>query len=73
MGCFFANRDSALYALGVGACGTNAVDADELKYVYHNDGQEFIKVLIIPFSSMNFVQCVSLDVADLFIVYFSCM
>ncbi|XP_021851085.1 enoyl-CoA hydratase 2, peroxisomal [Spinacia oleracea] len=41
----YSERDSALYALGVGACGTNAVDADELKYVYHNDGQEFIKVL----------------------------
>lgn len=42
--CFFANRDVALYALGIGACGTNAVDANELKYVYHNDGQQFIKV-----------------------------
>ena len=42
--CFFANRDVALYALGIGSCGTNAVDANELKYVYHNDGQQFIKV-----------------------------
>uniref|UniRef100_A0A803MX38 MaoC-like domain-containing protein n=1 Tax=Chenopodium quinoa TaxID=63459 RepID=A0A803MX38_CHEQI len=37
-------RDAALYALGVGACGTNAVDANELKYVYHGDGQQFIKI-----------------------------
>ncbi|XP_021737138.1 enoyl-CoA hydratase 2, peroxisomal-like [Chenopodium quinoa] len=41
----YSERDAALYALGVGACGTNAVDANELKYVYHGDGQQFIKVL----------------------------
>lgn len=41
----YSERDAALYALGVGACGTNAVDVNELKYVYHNDGQQFIKVL----------------------------
>ncbi|CAO2817576.1 unnamed protein product [Amaranthus hypochondriacus] len=40
----YSERDVALYALGIGACGTNAVDANELKYVYHNDGQQFIKV-----------------------------
>ncbi|XVE56240.1 hypothetical protein DITRI_Ditri03aG0222400 [Diplodiscus trichospermus] len=41
----YTERDVAVYALGVGACGRNAVDADELKYVYHDKGQQFIKVL----------------------------
>lgn len=41
------NRDVALYALGIGACASDAVDADELKYVYHENGQQFIKVLFI--------------------------
>lgn len=41
----YTERDAALYALGVGACGRDAVDANELKYVYHSDGQQFIKVL----------------------------
>lgn len=41
------NRDAALYALGIGACASNAVDADELKFVYHEDGQESIKVLFV--------------------------
>nr|AFK34726.1 unknown [Lotus japonicus] len=41
----YTERDSALYALGIGACASNAVDADELKFVYHEDGQESIKVL----------------------------
>ena len=63
MECFFEYRDAALYALGVGACGTNAVDANELKYVYHGDGQQFIKVLIIPFPCMTFVRFISLVVA----------
>ncbi|KAL2895549.1 Enoyl-CoA hydratase 2 peroxisomal [Bienertia sinuspersici] len=36
----YSERDAALYALGIGACGTNAVDSDELKYVYHEDGQQ---------------------------------
>ena len=40
------NRDVALYALGVGACASDAVDADELKYVYHKDGQKHIKVFL---------------------------
>uniref|UniRef100_A0A2N9FL79 Uncharacterized protein n=1 Tax=Fagus sylvatica TaxID=28930 RepID=A0A2N9FL79_FAGSY len=30
-------RDAALYALGVGACARDAVDDDELKYVYHEN------------------------------------
>lgn len=34
----------ALYALGVGACGGDALDEKELKYVYHQDGQPFIQV-----------------------------
>jgi peroxisomal enoyl-CoA hydratase 2 len=41
------NRDVALYALGIGACASDAVDEDELKYVYHENGQQFIKVLFI--------------------------
>ncbi|KAK8465202.1 hypothetical protein PHAVU_009G020900 [Phaseolus vulgaris] len=41
----YTERDAALYALGVGVCLSDAVDADELKYVYHENGQEFIKVL----------------------------
>ncbi|TXG74789.1 hypothetical protein ES288_1Z010500v1 [Gossypium darwinii] len=45
MMCFLLHRDVAVYALGVGACGRNAVDTDELKYVYHENGQQFIKVL----------------------------
>ncbi|XAR64244.1 Enoyl-CoA hydratase 2 [Bertholletia excelsa] len=41
----YTERDVALYALGVGACGRDALDAHELKYVYHQDGQQFIQVL----------------------------
>ncbi|KAJ7957936.1 enoyl-CoA hydratase 2, peroxisomal [Quillaja saponaria] len=41
----YTERDAALYALGVGACARDAVDADELKYVYHENGQKSIKVL----------------------------
>ncbi|PPR97754.1 hypothetical protein GOBAR_AA22911 [Gossypium barbadense] len=41
----YTERDVAVYALGVGACGRNAVDTEELKYVYHENGQQFIKVL----------------------------
>ncbi|XVF47962.1 hypothetical protein PTKIN_Ptkin03bG0152000 [Pterospermum kingtungense] len=41
----YTERDVAVYALGVGACGRDAVDTDELKYVYHQNGQQFIKVL----------------------------
>lgn len=41
----YTERDAAIYALGVGACGRDAVDADELKYVYHENGQQFIQVL----------------------------
>ncbi|XP_022772596.1 enoyl-CoA hydratase 2, peroxisomal-like isoform X2 [Durio zibethinus] len=41
----YTERDVAVYALGVGACGGNAVDTDELKYGYHENGQQFIKVL----------------------------
>lgn len=37
-------RDAAIYALGIGACGKDAVDSDELKYVYHQNGQESIQV-----------------------------
>ncbi|KAF2324748.1 hypothetical protein GH714_016620 [Hevea brasiliensis] len=41
----YAERDAAVYALGVGACGRDAIDADELKFVYHENGQQFIQVL----------------------------
>ncbi|KAL8144275.1 hypothetical protein V2J09_017307 [Rumex salicifolius] len=41
----YNERDVAVYALGVGTCGKDPVDASELKYVYHEDGQKFIKVL----------------------------
>ncbi|KAL5769360.1 hypothetical protein ACOSQ2_016143 [Xanthoceras sorbifolium] len=41
----YTERDVAVYALGVGACGGSAVDADELKYVYHENGQQFVQVL----------------------------
>lgn len=44
--CYTYNeRDVAIYALGVGACGQDAVDSDELKFVYHENGQEHIQVL----------------------------
>ncbi|XP_051139652.1 enoyl-CoA hydratase 2, peroxisomal-like isoform X2 [Andrographis paniculata] len=41
----YTERDVALYALGVGACSRDAVDDKELKYVYHQDGQQAIQVL----------------------------
>jgi len=41
----YDERDVALYALGVGACGDDAVDEKELHFVYHRDGQPNIKVL----------------------------
>ncbi|KAL9395173.1 hypothetical protein Peur_014458 [Populus x canadensis] len=41
----YTERDAAVYALGVGACGRNAIDSDELKYVYHENGQQFVQVL----------------------------
>ncbi|PPD83314.1 hypothetical protein GOBAR_DD19749 [Gossypium barbadense] len=44
MMCFLLHRDVAVYALGVGACGRDTVDIDELKYVYHENGQYFIKI-----------------------------
>ncbi|XP_040383563.1 enoyl-CoA hydratase 2, peroxisomal-like [Oryza brachyantha] len=41
----YDERDVALYALGVGACGRDAVDDKELHLVYHRDGQPHIKAL----------------------------
>ncbi|KAL6317600.1 hypothetical protein AAG906_030353 [Vitis piasezkii] len=41
----YSERDVILYALGVGACARDAVDENELKYVYHEDGQQLIQVL----------------------------
>ncbi|KAF3324913.1 Enoyl-CoA hydratase 2 [Carex littledalei] len=54
----YSERDVAIYALGVGACGADAVDTKELHYVYHRDGQPFIKVLptfvsLFPFKKSN--------------------
>ncbi|KAL7244717.1 hypothetical protein ACSBR2_000144 [Camellia fascicularis] len=40
----YTERDAALYALGVGACGRDALDKYELKYVYHEDGQQSIQM-----------------------------
>ncbi|XP_050267828.1 enoyl-CoA hydratase 2, peroxisomal [Quercus robur] len=41
----YTARDSVLYALGVGACARDAVDDDELKYVYHANGEQSLQVL----------------------------
>ncbi|XP_065847382.1 enoyl-CoA hydratase 2, peroxisomal [Euphorbia lathyris] len=41
----YTERDAVIYALGVGACGRDAIDADELKFVYHENGQQHIQVL----------------------------
>ncbi|KAK1633037.1 hypothetical protein QYE76_007352 [Lolium multiflorum] len=41
----YDDRDVALYALGVGACGTDAVDDKELHFLHHIDGQRHIKAL----------------------------
>ncbi|KAJ3690825.1 hypothetical protein LUZ61_019989 [Rhynchospora tenuis] len=54
----YSERAVAIYALGVGACGADAVDTKELHYVYHRDGQPFIKVLptfvsLYPFQKSN--------------------
>ncbi|KAL3505455.1 hypothetical protein ACH5RR_035296 [Cinchona calisaya] len=41
----YSERDAAVYALGAGACGKDALDDKDLKFVYHPDGQQFIQVL----------------------------
>ncbi|XP_021611833.1 enoyl-CoA hydratase 2, peroxisomal [Manihot esculenta] len=41
----YTERDAAVYALGVGACGRDAIDAEELKFVYHEKRQQSIQVL----------------------------
>ncbi|KAK2652693.1 hypothetical protein Ddye_012549 [Dipteronia dyeriana] len=41
----YTERDVAIYALGVGACGQSAVDVGDLKYVYNENGQQFVQVL----------------------------
>jgi hypothetical protein len=46
-GIFLVIRDVVLYALGVGACARDALDVDELKYVYNEGGQQFVQVLLI--------------------------
>ncbi|CAI8600198.1 unnamed protein product [Vicia faba] len=39
------NKSAAFYALGIGACASDDVDKEELKYVYHENNQKAIKVL----------------------------
>ncbi|CAM8919069.1 unnamed protein product [Rhodiola kirilowii] len=41
----YNERDAVIYALGVGACGKDALDESELKYIYHPDGQQSVQVL----------------------------
>lgn len=41
----YTEKDVVLYALGIGACSTDALDNNELKYVYHPDGQKSVQVL----------------------------
>ncbi|KAK8585218.1 hypothetical protein V6N13_139153 [Hibiscus sabdariffa] len=64
----YTERDVAVYALGVGACGRYAIDTDELKYVYHEKGQQFIKVLP-TFSTLFSLGSVPQDLIHVF----SCM
>ncbi|XP_055811630.1 enoyl-CoA hydratase 2, peroxisomal-like [Solanum dulcamara] len=59
----YTERDAAIYALGVGACSKDAIDDKELKYVYHQDGQEFIQVL--PTFSTLFTLGVSSQIEQL--------
>ncbi|KAG6534195.1 hypothetical protein ZIOFF_008080 [Zingiber officinale] len=42
---FAIQKDVALYALGIGTCSGDAVNEKELSYVYHKNGQKFIKIL----------------------------
>lgn len=49
----YVNRDVAIYALGIGACGQDAVDSDELKFVYHRNGQDFIQVYVVDWSGSS--------------------
>ncbi|KAL9259675.1 Enoyl-CoA hydratase 2, peroxisomal-like protein [Drosera capensis] len=39
----YSERDAALYALGIGACARDALDGDELRFVYHENGQQLVK------------------------------
>uniref|UniRef100_M8BCU6 Peroxisomal multifunctional enzyme type 2 n=1 Tax=Aegilops tauschii TaxID=37682 RepID=M8BCU6_AEGTA len=50
----YDERDVALYALGVGACGADAVDDKELHLVHHRDGQRHIKVPLSPLALPTF-------------------
>ncbi|KAG5542836.1 hypothetical protein RHGRI_015811 [Rhododendron griersonianum] len=54
----YTERDAAIYALGIGACARDALDGKELKYVYHQDGQQSIQVLptfaaLLSFGSLS--------------------
>ncbi|XP_062100799.1 enoyl-CoA hydratase 2, peroxisomal-like [Humulus lupulus] len=55
----YSERDATLYALSIGACASDAVDGEELKYVYHEDGQKFIQVLP-TFAALFAVRSVSM-------------
>lgn len=61
----------ALYALGVGACGTDAVDEKELHFVYHRDGQPHIKVPLgqSPLVLVRIGGCDALIVAIILLLY----
>nr|XP_016432380.1 PREDICTED: enoyl-CoA hydratase 2, peroxisomal-like isoform X1 [Nicotiana tabacum] len=59
----YTERDAAIYALGIGACGNDAVDNKELKYVYNADGQEFIQVL--PTFAALFVNGVGSEISKI--------
>lgn len=54
----YTDRDAAIYALGVGACVQDSTDTDELKYVYHDNQKESMKVLPTFFArySLGFIQ-----------------
>lgn len=41
----YTEKDVVLYNLGIGACSTDALDTNELKYAYHPDGQKSVQVL----------------------------
>lgn len=41
----YTERDVVLYALGVGACGSDPCDAAELGYAYSEEGQHAVEVL----------------------------
>jgi peroxisomal enoyl-CoA hydratase 2 len=57
----YTERDAALYALGVGSCSRDALDENDLKYLYHKDGQQNIKVLptFVTLFSLGVTACIA--------------